>query len=117
MVSGRRTTVSLEPEIWRSLNDVADRERVPLTNLAGEVDRLREDASLTSGLRVFCLYYWRLLADARAEASAIAGSGLHEQADPSDLMPQAMALMAKGGRHRARDVMSNRRRTRFGKPV
>jgi predicted DNA-binding ribbon-helix-helix protein len=117
MVSGRRTTVSLEQEIWRSLNDVAERERVPVTQLAGEVDRLREDASLTSGLRVFCLYYWRLLADARSTAWASAGPGFREQIDPSDLMPQAMALMAKGGRHRARDVLINRRRSRFGKPV
>ena len=112
VVSGRRTTVSLELEIWRSLNDVADREQVPLTFLADEVDRRREDASLASGLRVFCLYYWRLLADARIGAQP----GFREQADPPDLIPQAMTLMAQGGRHRAREAL-NRPKGRFGKPV
>jgi predicted DNA-binding ribbon-helix-helix protein len=112
VVSGRRTTVSLEQEIWRSLNDVAERERVPLTYLADEVDRRREDASLASGLRVFCLYYWRLLADARISAQP----GFREQVDPTDLIPQAMTLMAQGGRHRQREAL-NRPRARFGKPV
>jgi predicted DNA-binding ribbon-helix-helix protein len=112
VVSGRRTTVSLEPEIWRSLNEVADRERVPLGHIADAVDRRREDASLASGLRVFCLFYWRLLSDAR-----IAGaSGFREAPDPTDLMSQAITRMAQGGRHRARDAL-NRPRGRFGKPV
>jgi len=112
VVSGRRTTVSLEQEIWRSLNDIADRERVPLTHLANEVDCRREDASLASGLRVFCLYYWRLLADARRCAEP----GFEQQVNPADLIPQAITLMAQGGRHRAREAL-NRPKARFGKPV
>lgn len=120
VVSGRRTTVSLEQEIWRSLNDVADREQVLLSYLADEVDRRREDASLASGLRVFCLYYWRILADARQSGAAAIPSGAHpgfrEQADPTDLITQAMTLMAQGGRHRQREAL-NRPKGRFGKPV
>ncbi|MFY7958615.1 MAG: ribbon-helix-helix domain-containing protein [Elsteraceae bacterium] len=115
-VSGRRTTVSLEQEIWRSLNDVADRERVPLTFIADEVDRRREDASLASGLRVFCLFYWRLLADARMGDPSQVAPGLRERPDPTDLILQALTLMAQGGRHRAREALT-RPRGRFGKPV
>ncbi len=112
VVSGRRTTISLEQEIWRSLNDVAERERVPLSFVADEVDRRREDASLASGLRVFCLYYWRILAEARGEAAP----GLAEASDPPGLFERAVLQMASGGRHRAREAL-RRPRGRFGKPV
>jgi hypothetical protein len=104
----------LEEEIWRSLGDIAERESLPLNHLVEQVDRRREDASLASGLRVFCLYYWRLLWQTRLEPAG--GNGFREAVDPPELFQEAVTQMSQGGRHRAREALKSPR-GRFGKPV
>jgi len=116
VVSGRRTTISLEPEIWRSLSDIADRERATLALVADEVDKRRQDASLASGLRVFCLFYWKILAKARMDSYPPLGRDIAATADPTGLMHRALTEMANAVRHRAREAVSQSR-GRFGKPV
>jgi predicted DNA-binding ribbon-helix-helix protein len=113
-VSGRRTTISLEQEIWRSLGDIAEREKLALSHLVEQVDRRREDASLASGLRVFCLYYWRLLWQARLGPDA--EDDLPDADEPSAMFHEAITQMSQGGRHRARESVKSPR-GRFGKPV
>jgi predicted DNA-binding ribbon-helix-helix protein len=117
-VSGRRTTISLEQEIWRSLGDIAEREKLALSLLVEQVDRRREDASLASGLRVFCLYYWRLLWQARLgpDGEEDAGDDAGDAAEPSALFQEAITQMSQGGRHRSLEAQKSPR-GRFGKPV
>ncbi len=53
-IDGHRTSVSLEPEFWRALKQIAAVRRVTMGALVSEVDRTRE-GNLSSALRVFVL--------------------------------------------------------------
>ena len=53
-IEGHRTSVSLEPEFWQALKDIAAARQASLGALVSEVDRTRE-GNLSSALRVFVL--------------------------------------------------------------
>ncbi|MBT4425926.1 MAG: ribbon-helix-helix domain-containing protein [Rhodospirillaceae bacterium] len=53
-LDGHRTSVSLEPEFWQALKEIAAARRESLSALVSEVDRTRE-GNLSSALRVFVL--------------------------------------------------------------
>ncbi len=53
-IDGHRTSVSLEPEFWQALKDIAAARHESLGAVVSEVDRTRE-RNLSSALRVFVL--------------------------------------------------------------
>jgi predicted DNA-binding ribbon-helix-helix protein len=53
-IDGHRTSVSLEPEFWQALKEIAAKRQKSLSDLVSEVDRTRE-GNLSSALRVFVL--------------------------------------------------------------
>ena len=53
-LDGHRTSVSLEPEFWQALKEIAAARRESLSALVTEVDRTRQ-GNLSSALRVFVL--------------------------------------------------------------
>ena len=53
-IDGHRTSVSLEPEFWRALKEIAAARSVTLAALVAEIDRKRQ-GNLSSALRVFVL--------------------------------------------------------------
>ena len=53
-IDGHRTSVSLEPEFWRALKEIAAARHTTLSALVTEVDRTRS-GNLSSALRVFVL--------------------------------------------------------------
>ena len=53
-IDGHRTSVSLEPEFWQALKNIAAARRESLSALVSEVDRTRQ-GNLSSALRVFVL--------------------------------------------------------------
>ena len=57
-IDGHRTSVSLEPEFWRALKEIAAARRVTLGALVTELDRTRT-GNLSSALRVFVLNEFR----------------------------------------------------------
>lgn len=64
MVSGRRTSVRLEPEMWTALLDIARRENQTIHAIATLVaERKKPETSLTAAIRVFCLAYYRSALD------------------------------------------------------
>jgi len=52
-IAGHRTSLSLEPEFWQALQDVARAEEKTLSSLVGEVDRTRGTRNLSSAIRVW----------------------------------------------------------------
>jgi predicted DNA-binding ribbon-helix-helix protein len=52
-IAGHRTSLSLEPEFWQALQDVARAEKKTLASLVGEVDRTRGARNLSSAIRVW----------------------------------------------------------------
>ena len=57
---GRRTSIRLEPEMWKMLYEVAEREEATIHEICSLIAlRKRVEASLTSSIRVFLLLYFR----------------------------------------------------------
>lgn len=59
VISGHRTSVSLEDAFWRALKDIAAHNELSLAALVAKVDASRGDANLSSALRVFALEQMR----------------------------------------------------------
>lgn len=58
-VSGRRTSLRLEPAFWSGLNEICAREGMILNQLCTVVDRRRGAMTLTQSVRVFVVSYFR----------------------------------------------------------
>lgn len=54
-LKGHRTSISLEPEFWSALEDIAASKKTSLQKLVESIDLTRQNANLSSALRVFVL--------------------------------------------------------------
>lgn len=73
-VMGRRTSVRLEPEMWRALREIAKRERCTIHDICSLICmRKNEKTSLTAAIRVFLMLYFR--AATTEEGHSKAGHG------------------------------------------
>lgn len=61
-VAGKRTSVRLEPEMWRALEEICRRESTSINAFCTEVGRKNRPSSFTSALRAeIVLYFQRAL--------------------------------------------------------
>jgi predicted DNA-binding ribbon-helix-helix protein len=59
-VSGKRTSIRLEPQVWRALKEIATREDCKLADLTNLISlSKRADISVTSAMRLFTIQYFR----------------------------------------------------------
>ncbi|HEY0837248.1 MAG TPA: ribbon-helix-helix domain-containing protein [Azospirillum sp.] len=58
-VSGRRTSLRMEPLLWDSLKEICEREGCTLNELCTMIDSRRGTANLTASIRVFIVSYFR----------------------------------------------------------
>lgn len=72
----RRTSISLEEQVWSGLADICRREDTTMDRLCGAVEQRRVGSSMSSALRVFLLTYFRAIAEALED-----GGDLDESAD------------------------------------
>lgn len=75
MVSGRRTSIRLEPEMWKGYREICRREGRTIHDICSMVDQRRQGSSLTAALRVFILLYFRAAATEDGHAEAGHGNG------------------------------------------
>lgn len=54
-IAGHRTSVALEPEFWKALEEHARSEHLALAGLVARVDSSRGERPLASALRVYAL--------------------------------------------------------------
>jgi predicted DNA-binding ribbon-helix-helix protein len=52
-IAGHRTSLSLEPEFWQALQEIARTEKKTLASIVGELDRTRGPRNLSSAIRVW----------------------------------------------------------------
>ncbi|HLA02682.1 MAG TPA: ribbon-helix-helix domain-containing protein [Aestuariivirga sp.] len=52
-IAGHRTSLSLEPEFWQALQEVAGTEKKTIAAIVGELDRNRGSRNLSSAIRVW----------------------------------------------------------------
>jgi predicted DNA-binding ribbon-helix-helix protein len=89
-VSGRRTSIRLEPEMWDGLTDICRREDITQHQLATLVDRCRNRSSLTAKLRVFILAYFRSASTEAGHTQAGHGRGVAAASRRAGRRPRKM---------------------------
>jgi len=58
-VDGRKTGISLEPEFWEGLKEIAVGRGVTVSELVSDINSERRHANLSSAVRVFVLRHYR----------------------------------------------------------
>jgi len=59
VLSGRKTSVSVEDEFWRGLKEIAFTRDTKLGILVSEIDSTRQHANLSSAIRLFVLDFYQ----------------------------------------------------------
>jgi predicted DNA-binding ribbon-helix-helix protein len=59
VLAGHKTSVSLEDAFWEGLKDIAKTKRRKLSELVGGIDTDREQANLSSAIRLFVLDHYQ----------------------------------------------------------
>lgn len=74
-ISGKRTSVRLEPEMWVALKDIAKREQCTIHDICTLIQlRKNENTSLTAAVRVFIMLYFRAASTEEGHKKAGHGS-------------------------------------------
>jgi predicted DNA-binding ribbon-helix-helix protein len=68
VIAGHKTSLSLEAAFWLSLKEIAALEGTPVSQLVNRIDTDRENANLSSAIRLYVLNHYRLLAEAKSNA-------------------------------------------------
>lgn len=76
-VSGRRTSVRLEPQMWQGLVDICRRERATIHDVCTYISAHKDRAtSLTAAIRVYIMEYYKVAATEEGHMRARHGQGL-----------------------------------------
>jgi predicted DNA-binding ribbon-helix-helix protein len=71
VIAGRKTSVSIEEEFWKSVKEIAAERNMTVTELVREIDANRQQANLSSAIRLFVIGVYRdrtdLAKDRKAE--------------------------------------------------
>jgi predicted DNA-binding ribbon-helix-helix protein len=70
VITGHKTSVSLEDAFWRGLKDIASRRGMTLSELVAKIDAERAHGNLSSAIRLFVLGHYRSSVAGAAEAPA-----------------------------------------------
>jgi predicted DNA-binding ribbon-helix-helix protein len=60
-LDGRMTSVSLEPEFWAALKDIAREQGTSAADIVRKIGKDRSHGNLTSAVRLFILGHYRSL--------------------------------------------------------
>lgn len=87
VITGHKTSVSLEDAFWGGLKDIAASRNMTLSELVASIDADRRQGNLSSAIRLFVLDHYR----------ALAGStGVRDgEARPAGVRPALSALHAE----------------------
>jgi predicted DNA-binding ribbon-helix-helix protein len=55
VIARHKTSVSLEDAFWSGLKEIAQAQRITLSNLVAEIDTRRRGSNLSSAIRLFVL--------------------------------------------------------------
>lgn len=72
-ISGNRTSLRLEQQVWDSLDEICKRENLSLHQLCSYIETLRNKSSRTSAVRTFALIYFREAATEQGHSKAAHG--------------------------------------------
>ena len=58
LVSGHKTSVSMEPAFWEALKQIAKKQGLSLNQLISDIDAVRT-GNLSSAIRLYVLHQWK----------------------------------------------------------
>jgi predicted DNA-binding ribbon-helix-helix protein len=71
VVSGHKTSVTLEDAFWNSLKEISSERHMTLSDLVAAIDSQRQHSNLSSAIRLFVLDFYRTqLSDAEGPRDA-----------------------------------------------
>jgi predicted DNA-binding ribbon-helix-helix protein len=77
VITGHKTSVSLEDAFWSGLKDIAASRNMTLSELVASIDADRRQGNLSSAIRLFVLEHYRAQAGAGAgDAETHAAGGV-----------------------------------------
>ena len=84
VITGHKTSVSLEDAFWTGLKDIASSRNLTLSELVASIDGDRRQGNLSSAIRLFVLDHYRGLAGSAGarEAEARASGGTRPAMSP-----------------------------------
>jgi predicted DNA-binding ribbon-helix-helix protein len=85
VITGHKTSVSLEDAFWVGLKDIAGSRNMTLSELVASIDTDRRQGNLSSAIRLFVLDHYRVLAGG-------AGARLAEGREPGGVRSAMSAL-------------------------
>lgn len=93
VVKGHRTSMRLEPAMWRALEEICRRQSRSVNELCSMIEDRRSQSSLTSAVRVFLVTYFRTLALAYETHAGASGrrDGMEETTAGYRAPPSAVA--------------------------
>jgi predicted DNA-binding ribbon-helix-helix protein len=68
VISGHKTSISLEDAFWKALKEIATGRTMTLSDLVGSINVERQHANLSSAIRLFVLNYYRIRINEEAGA-------------------------------------------------
>ena len=71
VVSGHKTSISLEDEFWNCLREIAEERGEYVSSLVGNIDAERQFANLSSAIRLYILRHFRDQLDKQASARGL----------------------------------------------
>jgi len=74
VITGHKTSVSLEDAFWTGLKDIATSRNMTLSELVASIEGDRRQGNLSSAIRLFVLDHYRGSAEAREAAGASGGT-------------------------------------------
>ena len=98
-ISGRRTSIRLEQEMWDCLAEIARRERLSIHQIASVVAAICQGSSLTAKLRVFIVGYFRAAATEMGHAHAGHGQSFAAMAAARVVLPKDEIAPAANALH------------------
>jgi len=60
VITGHKTSVSLEDAFWRGLKEIANGREMTLSDLVASIDTDRRHGNLSSAIRLFVLDHYRM---------------------------------------------------------
>jgi predicted DNA-binding ribbon-helix-helix protein len=64
VIDGHKTSISLEEPFWQAVRDIADQRQITVSELLRQIDQSRDNANLSSAVRIFVVDQFRRQAEA-----------------------------------------------------
>jgi predicted DNA-binding ribbon-helix-helix protein len=85
-LAGQKTSVTLEDEFWEALRAIAQRDRLTVTGLIAQINKVRNKSNLSSAVRVFVL---KTFMTAAGQDGAKNKEGVHPELDLAEFCERA----------------------------